>query len=90
MNAKYNYQLGEKINKESIEVFQLCQLIINNSNRVKQSLLIQSIKLFAEYMKWFPIDLRLNQVIMSKIMTNFKEFNFCRIETMKCLGNLFI
>ena len=36
-------------------------------------------------MKWFPIDLRLNQDIMSKIMTIFKELSFCRIETMKCL-----
>ena len=42
--AKNTYQLGEKTNKESIEVFQLCHLIINNSNRVKQSLLKQSIK----------------------------------------------
>ena len=89
LTAKKAYQLREKMSKEFIEVFQLCQLIINNSNQVKQSLLIQSIKLFAEYMNWFPINLTLNQDIMRKTLTNFKELSFCRTETMMCLGNLF-
>ena len=89
LTAKKAYQLREKMSKEFIEVFQLCQFIINNSNQVKQSLLIQSIKLFAEYMNWFPINLTLNQDIMRKTLTNFKELSFCRTETMMCLGNLF-
>ena len=89
LTAKKAFQLREKMSKEFIEVFNLCQLIINNSNQVKQSLLIQSIKLFAEYMNWFPINLTLNQDIMRKTLTNFKELSFCRTETMKCLGSLF-
>ena len=89
LTAKKAFELREKMKKEFVEVFELCQLIINNSNQVKQSLLIQSIKLFAEYMNWFPINLTLNQDIMRKTLTNFKELSFCRTETMKCLGNLF-
>ena len=89
LTAKKAYELREKMSKEFIEVFNLCQLIMNNSNQVKQSVLIQSIKLFAEYMNWFPINLILNQDIMRKSLTNFKELSFCRTETMRCLGNLF-
>ena len=89
LTAKKAYELREKMSKEFIEVFNLCQLIMNNSNQVKQSLLIQSIKLFAEYLNWFPINLTLNQDIMKKTLTNFKELSFCRTETMRCLENIF-
>lgn len=89
LTAKKAFELRTKMSKEFSEVFNLCQLIINNSNQVKQSLLIQSIKLFAEYMNWFPINLTLNQEIMMKTLVNFKELSFCRTETMRCLGNLF-
>ena len=77
------------MSKEFIEVFSLCQLIINNSNNVNKNLLIQSIKLFGEYMNWFPINLTLNPDIMRQTLLNFKNLSSCRTETMRCLGNLF-
>ena len=89
LTAKKAYELREKMSKEFIEVFNLCQLIINNSNSVNKNLLIKAIQLFAEYMNWFPIGLALNQEIMKKTLLNFKELSSCRTETMKCLGNLF-
>ena len=89
LTAKKAYELREKMSKEFIEVFNLCQLIINNSNSVTKNLLIKAIQLFAEYMNWFPINLTLNQDIMMKTLVNFRELSFCRTETMKCLGNLF-
>jgi len=89
LTAKKAYELREKMSKEFIEVFNLCQLIINNSNSVNKNLLIIAIKLFAEYMNWFPITLTLNQDMMMKTLVNFKELSSCRTETMKCLGNLF-
>ena len=89
LTAKKAYELREKMSKEFIEVFNLCQLIINNSNSVSKNLLIQSIKLFGEYMNWFPINLTLNPDIMKQTLVNFKNFTYCRTETMRCLGNLF-
>ena len=89
LTAKKAYELREKMSKEFIEVFNLCQLIISNSNSVNKNLLIKAIQLFAEYMNWFPINLTLNQDIMMKTLINFKELGSCRTETMKCLGNLF-
>ena len=89
LTAKKAYELREKMSKEFIEVFNLCQLIINNSNSVSKTLLIRAIQLFAEYMNWFPINLTLNQDIMKKTLLNFKDMSSCRTETMKCLGNLF-
>ena len=89
LTAKKAYELREKMSKEFIEVFNLCQLIINNSNSVSKNLLIKAIQLFAEYMNWFPINMALNQEIMKKTLLNFKELGSCRTETMKCLGNLF-
>ena len=89
LTAKKAYELREKMSKEFIEVFNLCQLIINNSNSVSKTLLIRAIQLFAEYMNWFPINLTLNQDIMKKTLLNFKDMASCRTETMKCLGNLF-
>ena len=89
LTAKKAYELREKMSKEFIEVFNLCQLIMNNSNSVSKNLLIKAIQLFAEYMNWFPINLTLNQEIMKKTLMNFKDLSSCRTETMKCLGNLF-
>ena len=89
LTAKKAYELREKMSKEFIEVFNLCQLIISNSNSVGKNLLIKAIQLFAEYMNWFPINLTLNKDIMMRTLLNFKEFGFCRTETMKCLGSLF-
>ena len=89
LTAKKAYELREKMSKEFIEVFNLCQLIINNSNSVSKTLLIRAIQLFAEYMNWFSINLTLNQDIMKKTLLNFKDMSSCRTETMKCLGNLF-
>ena len=89
LTTKKAYELREKMSKEFIEVFNLCQLIISNSNSVNKNLLIKAIQLFAEYMNWFPINLTLNQDIMMKTLINFKELGSCRTETMKCLGNLF-
>ena len=89
LTTKKAYELREKMSKEFIEVFNLCQLIINNSNSVNKNLLIQSIKLFAEYMNWFPIQLSLNPDIMRQTLVNFKNLSSCRTETMRCLGNLF-
>ena len=89
LTAKKAYKKKKKMSKEFIEVFNLCQLIMNNSNSVSKNLLIKSIQLFAEYMNWFPINLTLNQEIMKKTLLNFKDLSSCRTETMKCLGNLF-
>ena len=89
LTTKKAYELREKMSKEFIEVFSLCQLIINNSNSVNKNLLIQSIKLFGEYMNWFPINLSLNPDIMRQTLLNFKNLSSCRTETMRCLGNLF-
>ena len=89
LTSKKAYELREKMSKEFIEVFSLCQLIINNSNNVNKNLLIQSIKLFGEYMNWFPINLTLNPDIMRQTLLNFKNLSSCRTETMRCLGNLF-
>ena len=89
LTARKAYELREKMSKEFIQVFELCQLIIKNSNQVNRNLLLQAIKLFGEYMNWFPINLTLNQDIMNQTLINFKDLSFCRTETMKCLGELF-
>ena len=89
LTAKKAYELREKMSKAFIEVFNLCQLIMNNSNFVSKNLLIKAIQLFAEYMNWFPINLILNQEIIKKTLLNIKDLSSCRTETMKCLGNLF-
>ena len=89
LTARKAYELREKMSKEFIQVFELCQLIIKNSKSVNRNLLIQAIKLFGEYMNWFPINLTLNQDIMNQTLLNFKDLGFCRTETMKCLGELF-
>ena len=89
LTTKKAYELREKMSKEFIEVFNLCQLIISNASSVNKNLLIQSIKLFGEYMNWFPINLTLNVDIMKQTLLNFKNLSSCRTETMRCLGNLF-
>ena len=89
LTAKKAYELRQKMSNEFIEVFKLSQLIIKNSNSVNKNLLIQSIKLFGEYMNWFPINLTLNQEFIGQTLLNFKNLSSCRTETMRCLGSVF-
>ena len=89
LTFKKAQELREKMKTEFIEVFNLCQLIINNSTAVKQNLLTQALKLFGEYTNWFPLNLALNKDLLYKILMNFKDLVFCRTETMKCLSGLF-
>jgi len=74
--------------KEFGAVFELCCFIFENSQNVKQSLLIEAIKLYTSYVKWFPLEFVFREDILSKFLNDFKQMTFLRVEVMKCLGEI--
>jgi exportin-1 len=81
-------ELKSMMVKEFGAVFELCCFIFENSQNVKQSLLIEAIKLYSSYVKWFPLEFVFREDILSKFLNDFKQMTFLRVEVMKCLGEI--
>lgn len=74
--------------KEFGSVFDLCLFIFENSTSVKSSLLIEAIKLFSGYVKWFPLEYVFRQDILTKFLNDLKNIPTIRLEVIKCLGEI--
>jgi exportin-1 len=77
------------MSKEFGAVFDLCLFIFENSANVKQSLLIEAVKLFADNVKWFPLEYVFREDILSRFLNDIKNMPFIRVQVMKCLGEIF-
>ena len=89
LTTKKAIELKTKMQKEFEEVYILCKFIFENSQSVKQSLLVESVQLYAEYTTWFPVDYVFNQKIIETFLNNIKTMPFIRNEIIKCIGQLF-
>ena len=89
LTTKKAMELKSKMAAEFSQVFLLCQFIFDNSANVKQSLLIEAVKLFAEYTTWFPIEYVFNDKIITQFLSNIKTMPFIRVEVIKCIGQIF-
>jgi hypothetical protein len=81
-------ELKSLMAKEFGAVFELCCFIFENSQNVKQSLLIEAVRLYASYVKWFPLEYVFREDILAKFLNDFKQMTFLRVEVMKCLGEI--
>ncbi len=81
-------ELKNLMSKEFGEVFKLCCFIFENSQNVKQSLLQEAIKLFAENIKWFPLEYVFRDDIITRFLSDIKTMSFIRVHVMKCLGEI--
>ena len=89
LTTKKAIELKAKMQTEFEHVYSLCQFIFNNSQSVKQSLLVEAVQLYAEYTTWFPVNYVFNQTIISTFLENIRKMPFIRNETIKCIGQLF-
>ena len=88
MTTSKALELKNMMAKEFGAVFELCLFIFENSSNVKQSLLIEAVKLFAENVKWFPLEYVFRQDILSRFLNDIKNMPFIRVQVMKCLGEI--
>lgn len=89
LTTKKAYELKAKMAKEFSQVFYLCQFIFDNASNVKQTLLVEAVKLFAEYTTWFPLEFVFNEKIITQFLQYLKSMNFIRVEVIKCIGQIF-
>jgi hypothetical protein len=88
MTTSKALELKNMMAKEFGAVFDLCLFIFENSNNVKQSLLVEAVKLFAENVKWFPLEFVFRNDILSRFLNDIKNMPFIRVQVMKCLGEI--
>jgi exportin-1 len=81
-------ELKNIMSKEFSAVFDLCLFIFENSQNVKQSLLIEAVKLFAENVKWFPLEYVFRDDILTRFLNDIKNIPIIRVQVMKCLGEI--
>jgi hypothetical protein len=74
--------------KEFHAVFDLCLFIFGNSSNVKQTLLLEAVKLFADNVKWFPIEYVFREDILNRFLSDMKSMSFLRVQVMKCFGEI--
>lgn len=88
MTTSKAQELKNLMSKEFGAVFDLCCFIFENSQNVKQSLLTEAVKLFAENVRWFPLEYVFRDDILSKFLNDIKSMSFIRVQVMKCLGEI--
>ena len=74
--------------KEFHAVFDLCFFIFQNSSNVKQSLLLEAVKLFADNVKWFPMEYVFREDILNRFLNDMKTMSFLRVQVMKLFGEI--
>jgi hypothetical protein len=90
MTTSKALELKTLMSKEFGAVFELCCFIFENSANVKQSLLLEAVKLFAENVKWFPLEYVFRDDILSRFLNDIKNMTFIRVQVIKCLGEICI
>jgi hypothetical protein len=88
MTTSKAMELKNLMSKEFGAVFELCCFIFENSANVKQSLLLEAVKLFAENVKWFPLEYVFRDDILSRFLSDIKNMTFIRVQVIKCLGEI--
>jgi exportin-1 len=82
-------ELKVLMSKEFSSVFELCIFIFENSANVKQTLLLEAMKLYSGFIKWFPLEYVFREDLLSKFLADMKTLNFLRLTTMKCFSEIF-
>jgi exportin-1 len=88
MTTSKAQELKNLMSMEFGAIFELCNFIFSNSGNVKQSLLLEAVKLFAENVKWFPLEYVFRDDILSRFLNDIKNMPFIRVQVMKCLGEI--
>lgn len=81
--------LQNMMNQENHLLYDLCMFILNNSNDVKKSLLKYALRLFAESVKYFPLDKVFDDNLLSKFLNDMTKISAVRVDIMKCFNEIF-
>jgi hypothetical protein len=90
MTTSKALELKNLMSKEFGSVFELCLFIFENSQNVKNTLLLEAVKLFSGYIKWFPLEYVFREDIITKFLGDLKTIPSIRLEVIKCLGEICI
>jgi hypothetical protein len=81
-------ELKTMMSKEFNAVFELCCFIFENSNNVKNTLLTEAVKLFADNVKWFPVDYIFREELLTKFLEDMKNHSYLRVQIIKLFGEI--
>ena len=88
MTTSQAAELKILMSKEFSSVFELCIFIFENSGSVKHTLLLEAMKLYSGFIKWFPLEFVFREDLLSKFLSDMKTMNFLRLNTMKCFAEI--
>lgn len=76
------------MSKEFRSVFDLCCFIFANTNNVRKSLSKAAIKVYADYIKWFPLEFVFEMNIINSLLSDLGSKSNLRLDIMKCFGEI--
>jgi len=91
MTSNKMHELKSMMEKEFSSVYELCLFIFGifeTQKDVKKSLLKAAIRVYDDYIKWFPVEFTFREDILLKFINFSKEFPAARLEVMKCFGEI--
>ncbi len=88
MTTNKALELKNQMSKEFSAVFDLCLFIFENSQNCKTSLLQEAVKLFAENVKWFPLEYVFRDDVLTRFLNDIKNIPQIRLLVIKCLGEI--
>lgn len=76
------------MSKEFQSVFDLCIFIFGNSANISKSLLKGGIKLYASYIKWYPLEYVFKEDVLYKFIDDMIQSPSLRLDIMKYFGEV--
>ena len=90
MTTSKALELKMLMKNEFSSVFDICCFIFQNSENVKNTLMVEAVKLYASYVKWFPIEYVFRDDILNKLLNDMIKMPYLRLEIIKCFGEICI
>ena len=77
------------MSQEFLQVVYLCQNVFNNAQTLGNIVLLDALKLYAEYSNWFPVNYVFDQNILQKLFNYIRSDNVeIKMQIIRCLGKI--
>ena len=81
-------ELKTVFSKDFAQIFELCCFIFDNANQVKIPLLKNAVRLFSDYVEWFPLEYAFKETVLTKLLNEIILMSKLRLDVLKCFTSI--
>lgn len=88
MTTHKSLELKTVFSKDFAQIFDLCCFIFDNSSQVKIPLLKNAVRLFSDYVEWFPLEYAFKESVLTKLLKEIIQMSKLRLDVIKCFTSI--